>query len=99
MSKGVVNNMDVVETVRQRSRQTGRTHFDEMTGSFQSNVRGQRFQQLQITSVILDGNGAFEVGANSQLSGHLAVTLKARDVSFPLTLSGTLSDPKLDSGR
>jgi uncharacterized protein involved in outer membrane biogenesis len=97
--KGVVNNMDMVETVRQGKRQIGRTHFDEFTGNFQSNVRGQRFQQIQITSGIVSGNGAFEVGANSQISGHISVALKPREGASTLTLSGTLLEPVLNSGR
>jgi hypothetical protein len=99
VSKGVVNNMDMIETVRQGNRQTGRTHFDEITGNFQSNARGQHFQQLQITSGILSGNGSFDVGTNSQISGHFSVTLKARDGASALLLSGTLSDPILMPGR
>ena len=94
-SKGVVNNMDMVETVRQGNRQTGRTHFDEISGSFQSNAHGQHFQQLQITSGILSGGGSFDVGTNAQVSGHFSVTLKARDGVSTLLLSGTLTDPIL----
>jgi hypothetical protein len=99
VSKGVVNNMDMIETVRQGNRQTGRTHFDEITGSFQSNSHGQHFQQLQITSGILSGGGSFDVASSSQVSGRFSVTLKAREGASTLLLSGTLSDPILIPGR
>ena len=86
-------------SVRQGGRQMGRTHFDELTGNFQSSGRGQHFQLLQISSGILSGSGAFDVTAGTQLSGHLAVELKSREGLSALSLSGTLLDPVLRSGR
>ena len=99
VKKGAINNMDMVETVRQGNRQIGKTHFDELTGNFQSNNRGQSFQQLQISSGILSGSGSFEVTPDSQLSGRFSIGLKARAGNSPLTLSGTLTDPVLRSGK
>ena len=99
VKKGIINNMDMVETVRLGNRQIGKTHFDELTGNFQSNNRGQSFQQLQISSGILSGSGSFEVNPESQLSGRFLIGLKARAGNSPLTLSGTLTDPVLRSGR
>jgi hypothetical protein len=97
--KGMVNNMDIVETVRQGDRQLGRTHFDELTGNFQSNGRGQHIQLLQISSGILSGSGSFDVSSSAQLTGRLSVELKAREGSSSLSLSGTLFDPELRTGR
>lgn len=99
VKKGVVNNMDMVETVRQGTRQTGRTHFDELTGNFQANGRGQHFQQLQITSSILSGSGSFDVSTGAQISGRLSVELKARAGLSSLGLSGTLTEPILRPAR
>jgi hypothetical protein len=47
----------------------------------------------------LSGSGAFDVAANSQVSGHFSVTLKAREGASALSLTGTLSDPVLMPGR
>jgi hypothetical protein len=99
INKGVVNNMDMIETVRQGNRQTGRTHFDELTGSFQTNARGMHFQQLQITSGIMTGSGSFDVGTSAQISGRFSVTLKAREGTSALMLSGSLTEPILSPVR
>jgi hypothetical protein len=98
VTKVVVNNMDIVETVRLRNSQVGRTHFDELTGNYQSNGRGQHFQQLQMTSGILSGNGSFDVN-KAQVSGHLSVELKSRPGATALSLSGTVVEPTLRTGR
>lgn len=98
VKKGVVNGMDMVETARgnRLNGSVGRTHFDEMTGRFSVNGR-PHFQQLKITSGILNANGSFDVGADAQLSGHFSVDLKAaRGVSSSsVTLSGILTAPVL----
>jgi hypothetical protein len=98
VKKGVVNGMDMVETARgnRMNGSVGRTHFDEMTGRFSVNGR-PHFQQLKITSGILNAGGSFDVGADSQLSGHFSVDLKAaRGVSSSsVTLSGVLTAPVL----
>lgn len=98
VKKGVVNGMDMVETARgnRLNGSVGRTHFDEMTGRFSVNGR-PHFQQLKITSGILNANGSFDVGADSQLSGHFSVDLKAArgTSSSSVTLSGVLTAPVL----
>lgn len=102
VKKGVVNGMDMVETARQGNRQngsSGRTHFDELKGSFQANGRGQHFQQLKLSSGILNASGSFDVNGGGQLSGRLSVELKARAGASSLSLSGTLTEPVLRSGR
>ncbi len=102
VKKGVINGMDMVETARQGSRQNGsggRTHFDELTGSFQANGRGQSFQQLKISSGILNGSGYFDVNGSGQISGHLSVELKARAGASSLALSGALTEPVLRAAR
>lgn len=100
VNKAVINNMDMVETIRQGSHQTGRTHVDELTGNFQANNRGHHFQQVQISSGILNGHGSFEVGNNAQISGRLSVAMKTREAgTSQLILSGTLATPILNAGR
>jgi len=93
VNKGVVNTLDMVETLRQGDRQVGRTHFDVATGIFQVNGRGQHIHQLHLTSGMLNANGSFDASANGQLSGQLSLELKARGGLSQLSLSGTLNDP------
>ncbi|KAF0200152.1 MAG: hypothetical protein FD173_2333 [Gallionellaceae bacterium] len=100
VKKGVVNGIDMVETARgNRQNGAGRTHFDELTGSFQANGRGSHFQQLKLYSGILNASGSFDVNGGGQISGRLSVELKARAGASSLGLSGTLTEPVLRSGR
>lgn len=99
--KGVVNGMDMVETARgnRQNGAGGRTNFDELTGVFQVNGRGPHFQQLKLSSGILNASGSFDVNGGGQISGRLSVELKARAGASSLALSGTLTEPVLRSGR
>ena len=101
VKKGVVNGMDMVETARgnRQNGSGGRTNFDELTGGFQANGRGQHFQQLKISSGILNASGSFDVNGGGKISGRLSVELKARAGASSLALSGTLTEPVLRSGR
>lgn len=102
VKKGIVNGIDMVETVRQGERQHtsgGRTHFDELTGNFLVNATGLHVQHLKMTSGILNGAGGFEVNSGAELSGHFSVDLKARAGNSSLVLSGTLTEPNVRIGR
>ncbi|MFA5825908.1 MAG: hypothetical protein WC825_08040, partial [Gallionellaceae bacterium] len=101
VKKGVVNGMDMVETARgnRQNGAGGRTNFDELTGVFQVNGRGPHFQQLKLSSGILNASGSFDVNGGGKISGRLSVELKARAGASSLALSGTLTEPVLRSGR
>lgn len=102
VKKGVINGIDMVETTRQGGRQHipgGRTHFDELTGRFQANEHGRHFQQLKITSGILNAYGSFDVNTAAQISGRFSVELKARGGGLSLALTGTLTEPVLRSAQ
>jgi hypothetical protein len=99
---GNVNAIDMVETARLLSREHmvgGRTRFDDMIGVVQVENHNVRFRQLKILSNMLSANGSFDVGTGGQLSGSFNAEIKMRAGSNPLTLYGTLAEPKLRAGR
>ncbi len=95
-------NVDMVETARLMSREHlvgGRTHFDEMIGTVQVENHTQHFRQVKIVSGMLSASGSVDVSTTNQLSGNFSAEIKMRAGSNPLTLYGTLTEPKLRAGR
>jgi hypothetical protein len=102
VKSGVVNGFDMVETARLLSREHmvgGRTHFDDMVGVVQVENHTQHFRQLRIVSGMLSATGSFDVSPGNQLSGNFSADIKMRAGNNPLTLFGTLDEPKLRAGR
>ena len=104
VSKGSINNIDLVEIVRSASRNSapgGRTHFDELSGLLQLDNSSQHLRQIRISSGAINAGGNIDVAPNKQLSGQLFVDLKMRAGmgSVPLQLSGKLGEPVLRPGR
>ena len=102
VKSGVINGFDMVETARLLSREHmvgGRTHFDDIVGVVQVENHTQHFRQLRIVSGMLSANGSFDVSPGNQLSGNFSADVKMRAGSNPLTLFGTLDEPKLRAGR
>ncbi|MBI4939104.1 MAG: hypothetical protein HY846_12985, partial [Nitrosomonadales bacterium] len=103
VKKGVINNMDIVETASS-SRQSaggGRTHFDELSGMLQVDGGGQHLRQVKIAAGVMSASGAVDINPNRQLSGRLNVDLKMRAGmgSVPLSLSGEAGKPVLRVAR
>ena len=101
VKKGTVN-IDMVETARLLSRENlvgGRTHFDDMIGLVQLDNHVLHFRQLKIVSGMLSASGSFDVSSSNQLSGNFNAEIKMRAGNNPLTLYGTLAEPKLRAGR
>lgn len=99
---GNINAIDMVETARLLSREHmvgGRTRFDDMIGVVQVENHVVHFRQLKILSNMLSANGSFDVGVGGALSGSFNAEIKMRAGSNPLTLYGTLAEPKLRAGR
>ncbi|MBU0688612.1 MAG: hypothetical protein KJ850_09785 [Gammaproteobacteria bacterium] len=96
--RGVINGIDMVETARLASHEHlvgGRTHFDELNGSFVAENGRVRFRSVRITSGMLKASGTFEAAADGELAGAFNSEIKMRSGNNPLTLSGSLSEPKL----
>ncbi|MGE5758038.1 MAG: hypothetical protein ACM3W8_04145, partial [Sideroxydans sp.] len=101
VKKGTFN-VDMVETARLLSRENlvgGRTHFEDMIGTVQMENHASHFHQVKIMSGMLNAGGSFDVSAGNQLSGSFNAEIKMRAGNNPLTLYGTLAEPKLRAGR
>jgi len=96
--RGVISGIDMAETARLASHEHlvgGRTHFDELNGSFVAENGLVRFRSVRITSGMLKASGTLDVAVDGQLSGAFNSEIKMRSGNNPLTLSGSLSEPKL----
>ncbi len=96
--KGVINNIDMVETVTNRKGAIGgRTHFDQMIGLLQADSSGQHLRQVKISAGVMSANGFIDVSPDRQLSGRLNIDLKMRAGmgSVPLSLGGVAGKPVL----
>jgi uncharacterized protein involved in outer membrane biogenesis len=100
VKKGIIGKIDIVETAaNRRSMQSGRTHFDELSGTLQVENNSRHLRQLRISSGAMNTTGSIDVSPDGQLSGRLSVDLKMRSGSAPLTLSGTPAKPALRSAN
>ncbi|MFH2134906.1 MAG: AsmA-like C-terminal region-containing protein [Pseudomonadota bacterium] len=96
--RGVINGIDMVETARLASHEHlvgGRTHFDELNGSFVAENGQVHFRSVRITSGMLKASGTFEVSADEGLKGVFNSEIKMRSGNNPLALSGSISEPRL----
>jgi len=101
VKKGLVN-VDMVETARLMSRENlvgGRTRYDDLIGLVILDNHILHLHQLRIASSTLSATGSFDISASNQLSGNFNAEIKMRDGNNPLTLYGTLVEPKLRAGR
>ena len=109
VKNGVISKIDIVEMALTPSRAStsgGRTHFDELSGTFLSDPSGLHLRQMKISAGVMAAKGSLDLAsgkdwAAQQLSGKLAVDLKMRAEmgSIPLVISGTPVTPLLRSGR
>lgn len=102
VKNGNINGIDMVETARLLSREHmvgGRTRFEDMIGVVQVENHSPRFRQLKILSNMLNASGSFDVSQTNQLSGNFNAEVKMRAGNNPLTLFGTLTEPKLRAGH
>jgi len=103
VKKGVINGFDIVETARQRSRESlpgGRTHFDELSGDLSYASGEYHFKQLKMSAGVLNATGTLDI-AKQQLSGRISADLAMRAAmgTVPLQVDGTTSSPSLHAVR
>lgn len=101
VSKGVLNGVDVVETVRLRNRENqpgGRTHFDALSGELAYANGLYRFGQIRINNSMVKANGALTV-EKQQLSGVLSADLTMRGGAVALRVEGSTESPSLHVAR
>lgn len=104
IQQGVLYNIDLAkaaQALKQNGVSGGETRFDEFTGSVNIANREYHFQDLHVTSGLLDGSGDVDVAADKTLSGPITVALKgsAGLINAPLEAAGTVDNPELRFSR
>lgn len=100
--RGSLIGLDFADALRRGGQRGGTTNFDQMTGSLLLDGAALRLNAIEIVSGAMRATGSAAVATDSrQLSGNLDVRLRGAgvDVRMPVTLSGTLKDPKILGGR
>ena len=101
VTKGTLNNLDLVRAIQSRSKapqRGGRTPYNEITGDAQAAGGRIAFRNLKLVSGPLNGSGAVDVSAGSELSGRLDLVLGSQALTVArgsLSVSGSLKDPQL----
>ncbi|MBY0577233.1 MAG: AsmA family protein, partial [Gallionellaceae bacterium] len=103
INKGLINGIDIIETARQRSRQSlpgGRTRFDELSGEFSVTNGAYAFRQLKLKAGVLNATGKLDA-VKQQLSGNInaGLTMRAGLESIDLQVGGTVDSPSLRAVR
>ncbi|TAN86732.1 MAG: hypothetical protein EPN14_00120 [Gallionella sp.] len=101
--KGVINGIDIVETVRLRSKESGpggRTRFDELSGNLSVVNGAYAFRQLKMNAGMLAATGTLDISGR-QLSGRISADLTMRAGAGPtvLQVGGTADNPSLRAAR
>lgn len=100
---GVINGVDIVETVRLRSKVSlpgGRTRFDELSGDLSVADGVYAFRQLKMDAGMLTATGRLDVSGR-ELSGRISAELAMRAGAGPtvLQIGGTADSPSLHVAR
>ena len=98
ISKGVIQNIDVVEAIKNgKATRGGKTIFDELTGTAAFANGAYHFRQVKLTSGALGATGQFDVSASDQLSGRFNAEFKPLPArgNMAIQVTGTVADPVL----
>jgi hypothetical protein len=101
VSKGALNNLDLVRAIQSPSRtpqRGGRTPFNEITGEAQAAGGRIAYRNLKLVSGPMSGTGVLDVSKAAELSGRLNLILGSQSVTVArgwLSVGGSLKDPQL----
>jgi uncharacterized protein involved in outer membrane biogenesis len=102
VGEGTVSNVDLVAVMQSDAAGTraGVTKFAELTGEMSSSNRTASYRNINLQGGVLRGNGAVDVGANSNLSGRLNLEIRSQVAQDRGTfaISGTVGRPIIRRG-
>ncbi|MEQ1813065.1 MAG: AsmA family protein [Candidatus Nitrotoga sp.] len=100
VKKGAINAFDLVDVTSGNAAGSGRTHFEEVNGTWQVTDGNYQLRQIKIAGGMMSANGSIDLLADKKLSGKLNVALQAREEmgNVPVLLTGTLAKPELQVG-
>lgn len=102
--RGSLGNIDLAEAARRASAtptQGGATRFEQLSGIFSLTPSDVRLSGLSLTSGLMQSFGQVDVNRELQVSGRVEVQMSGtvNKLRVPLTLSGTLKAPLLQTGK
>jgi hypothetical protein len=102
LSEGSISNVDLVAVMQSDSAGTraGVTKFAELSGEYGAADQRSAFRQVNLQGGVLRGNGAFDVGSNSNISGHVQLEIRSKVAQDrgAFNVSGTISRPIIRRG-
>jgi hypothetical protein len=102
LSEGSISNVDLVAVMQSDSAGTraGVTKFAELSGEYGAAEQRSAFRQVSLQGGVLRGNGAFDIGANSNISGHVQLEIRSQVAQDrgAFNVSGTISRPIIRRG-
>jgi len=102
VGEGSVSNVDLVAVMQSDAAGTraGVTKFAELTGEMTSSNRTASYRNINLQGGVLRGNGAIDVGANSNLSGRLNLEIRSQVAQDrgTFSISGTVGRPIIRRG-
>jgi len=102
VGEGTVSNVDLVAVMQSDAagQRAGVTKFAELTGEMSSANRNASYRNISLQGGVLRGNGALDIGNNSNLSGRLALEIRSQVAQDrgSFTVSGTVGRPIIRRG-
>jgi uncharacterized protein involved in outer membrane biogenesis len=102
LSEGSNSNVDLVAVMQSDSagQRAGVTKFAELSGEYGASDQRSAFRQVSLQGGVLRGNGAFDVGSNSNISGHVQLEIRSQVAQDrgAFNVSGTISRPIIRRG-
>jgi len=102
VGEGSVSNVDLVAVMQSDSagQRAGVTKFAELTGELSSANHNASYRNISLQGGVLRGTGAIDVGANSNLSGRLALEIRSQVAQDrgAFAVSGTIARPIIRRG-
>ncbi len=102
VGEGSISNVDLVAVMQSDAagQRAGVTKFAELTGEVTSANGNASYRQVVLQGGVLRGNGNLDVGANSNLSGRLALEIRSQVAQDrgAFSVSGTVGRPIIRRG-
>jgi hypothetical protein len=104
VQNGSLQGFDLVEAVRSSNRgmvRGGSTRFEEFAGQVRVEGNAWQISRLRLQSGLLTAEGQISAGSDRKVAGLVNVELRgsAGHVRVPLTVTGSLRDPKLAANQ
>jgi hypothetical protein len=102
VGEGSISNVDLVAVMQSDAagQRAGVTKFAELTGEVTIANRAASYKSIVLQGGVLRGNGALDIGANSNLTGRLALEIRSQVAQDrgSFSVGGTVGRPIVRRG-